>query len=133
MSKMDKNNILASQIPFSATRVSFSQPTLSAISFPGSLIFPPSAPGGREVERPCERGLPFPHPSTKIVKPVFFLMCRLHVRCVLGGTNTGVMKHVGEAVKEQAITFGSEDKVNVIGIATWGIVDRKDSLIGKVI
>ena len=39
------------------------------------------------------------------------------------------MKHVGEAVKEQAITFGSEDKVNVIGIATWGIVDRKDSLI----
>ena len=43
-----------------------------------------------------------------------------------------MMKHVGEAVKEQAITFGSEDKVNVIGIATWGIVDRKDSLIGKV-
>ncbi len=40
-----------------------------------------------------------------------------------------MMKHVGEAVKEQAITFGSEDKVNVIGIATWGIVDRKDSLI----
>ena len=38
------------------------------------------------------------------------------------------MKHVGEAVKEQEITFGSEDKVNVIGIATWGIVDRKDSL-----
>ena len=39
------------------------------------------------------------------------------------------MKHVGEAVKEQEITFGSEDKVNVIGIATWGIVDRKDALI----
>ena len=38
------------------------------------------------------------------------------------------MKHVGEAVREQEITFGSEDKVNVIGIATWGIVDRKDSL-----
>ena len=35
-------------------------------------------------------------------------------------------------MKEQAITFGSEDKVNVIGIATWGIVDRKDTLIGKV-
>lgn len=62
----------------------------------------------------------------------FFLMCWLNAHCVLGGTNAGVMKHVGEAVKEQAITFGSEDKVNVIGIATWGIVDRKDSLIGKV-
>ena len=45
-----------------------------------------------------------------------------------GGTNAGVMKHVGEAVKEQEITFGSEDKVNVIGVASWGIVDRKDSL-----
>lgn len=50
---------------------------------------------------------------------------------ITGGTNTGVMKHVGEAVKEQEITFGSEDKVNVIGIATWGIVDRKDSLIAR--
>ena len=39
------------------------------------------------------------------------------------------MKHVGEAVKEQQITYGSEDRVNVIGIASWGIVDRKDSLI----
>lgn len=46
-----------------------------------------------------------------------------------GGTNAGVMKHVGEAVREQEITFGSEDKVNVIGVASWGIVDRKDSLI----
>lgn len=50
---------------------------------------------------------------------------------ITGGTNTGVMKHVGEAVKEQEMTFGSEDKVNVIGIATWGIVDRKDSLIAS--
>ncbi|KAL9974194.1 hypothetical protein ACROYT_G011206 [Oculina patagonica] len=50
---------------------------------------------------------------------------------ITGGTNTGVMKHVGEAVKEQAITFGSEDKVNVIGIATWGIVHRKESLIAS--
>lgn len=48
---------------------------------------------------------------------------------ITGGTNAGVMKHVGEAVKEQEITFGSEDKVNVIGVASWGIVDRKDSLI----
>jgi len=61
-----------------------------------------------------------------------FLMIGLHAHYSPGGTNAGVMKHVGEAVKEQAITFGSEDKVNVIGIATWGIVDRKDALIGKV-
>lgn len=48
-----------------------------------------------------------------------------------GGTNTGVMKHVGEAVREHEMTLGSEDKVNVIGIATWGIVDRKESLIAS--
>ena len=50
-----------------------------------------------------------------------------------GGTNTGVMKHVGEAVKEQQLIGGSDNRVNVIGIATWGIVDGKESLIaGKV-
>ena len=54
-------------------------------------------------------------------------LCLVYVN--KGGTNAGVMKHVGEAVKEQEITFGSEDKVNVIGVASWGIVDRKDSLI----
>ena len=61
---------------------------------------------------------------------VFLILFAL-ILCNEGGTNTGVMKHVGEAVKEQEITFGSEDKVNVIGIATWGIVDRKDSLIAR--
>ncbi|XP_074622988.1 transient receptor potential cation channel subfamily M member-like 2 isoform X1 [Acropora palmata] len=50
---------------------------------------------------------------------------------ITGGTNTGVMKHVGEAVREHEMTLGSEDKVNVIGIATWGIVDRKESLIAS--
>ena len=43
------------------------------------------------------------------------------------------MKHVGEAVKAQQLIGGSDNKVNVIGIATWGIVDGKDSLTaGKV-
>lgn len=41
------------------------------------------------------------------------------------------MKHVGEAVREHEMTLGSEDKVNVIGIATWGIVDRKEFLIAS--
>lgn len=48
-----------------------------------------------------------------------------------GGTNTGVMKHVGEALQGSS-TFGINNNaeitrnVNCIGIATWGIVnDRK--------
>ena len=46
-----------------------------------------------------------------------------------GGTNTGVMKHVGEAVKEQQLMLGVDSEVNVIGIASWGIVDKQKALI----
>ncbi|KXJ08257.1 Transient receptor potential cation channel subfamily M member 7 [Exaiptasia diaphana] len=48
---------------------------------------------------------------------------------ITGGTNTGVMKHVGEAVKEQQLMLGSDSEVHVIGIASWGIVDKQNSLI----
>ena len=40
---------------------------------------------------------------------------------ITGGTNTGVMKHVGEALQGQSKTL--------IGIATWGIVSDKESLV----
>ena len=42
------------------------------------------------------------------------------------------MKHVGEAVKDRAHVGRDKDKINVIGIATWGIVDRTDDLISLV-
>ena len=42
---------------------------------------------------------------------------------ITGGTNTGVMKLVGEAVSE------SISKITVIGIATWGKVALRDKLI----
>ena len=40
---------------------------------------------------------------------------------ITGGTNTGVMKHVGEALQGQSKTL--------IGIATWGIVSNKEMLV----
>jgi len=46
-----------------------------------------------------------------------------------GGTNTGVMKHVGEAVKEQQLMLGLDSDVHVVGIASWGIVDKQNALI----
>lgn len=53
---------------------------------------------------------------------------------ITGGTNTGVMRHVGEAVKGH--TFMSrgplkdkESQLHLIGIATWGIVDHRTDLI----
>ncbi|XP_035828049.1 transient receptor potential cation channel subfamily M member-like 2 isoform X2 [Aplysia californica] len=46
---------------------------------------------------------------------------------VTGGTNTGVMKHVGEAVRDFGLT--SEGRVMTIGIAPWGCVQNKEHLI----
>ena len=44
-------------------------------------------------------------------------------RCwvITGGTNTGVMKHVGDALQGQSKTL--------IGIATWGIVSNNEVLV----
>ncbi len=53
---------------------------------------------------------------------------------ITGGTNTGVMKHVGEALQgaaknSQASSFGEARRgVYCIGIATWGIVEHKKQL-----
>ena len=55
---------------------------------------------------------------------------------ITGGTNTGVMRHVGEAVKGHTVmsrgTQLSKDKtsqLHLIGIATWGIVNHREDLI----
>lgn len=46
---------------------------------------------------------------------------------VTGGTNAGVMKHVGEAVRDFGLT--SEGRVMAIGIASWGCIQSKEQLI----
>ena len=59
---------------------------------------------------------------------------------ITGGTNTGVMRHVGEAVKGHTVMSrgaqalkDEESQLHLIGIATWGIVDhRKDLIDSKV-
>ncbi|XP_030280483.1 transient receptor potential cation channel subfamily M member 1b isoform X3 [Sparus aurata] len=46
-----------------------------------------------------------------------------------GGVNTGVIRHVGDALKEHSSK--SRGKVCAIGIAPWGILENKEDLIGK--
>ncbi|XP_022086912.1 transient receptor potential cation channel subfamily M member 3-like isoform X2 [Acanthaster planci] len=46
-----------------------------------------------------------------------------------GGTNTGVMKHVGKALREH--TLRSRHKINAIGVVSWGIVDGNTELEDK--
>ena len=49
-----------------------------------------------------------------------------------GGTNAGVMEFVGEAVKEYQLTQGvTEQPIVALGVATWGIIDNKESLTGE--
>ena len=43
--------------------------------------------------------------------------------------HAGVMKHVGEAVRDYTVAHGNKKRVVAIGIATWGCVSNKKSLI----
>lgn len=51
---------------------------------------------------------------------------------ITGGTATGVMQFVGEAVRDHLITLGSNDKsVVALGIASWGCVANRNALDGE--
>lgn len=56
---------------------------------------------------------------------------------ITGGTNTGMMRHVGKAVKGHTVmSRGAQRKdkgsqLHLIGIATWGIVDHRSELIDR--
>ncbi len=47
---------------------------------------------------------------------------------ITGGTNTGVMRLVGEAVAEEYEKYSTESELVVLGIATWGITSMRDKL-----
>ena len=49
---------------------------------------------------------------------------------VTGGTHTGVMKHVGEAMRDHELTSTGTGIVS-IGIATWGCIHQREKLIRK--
>uniref|UniRef100_A0A8C2MVE7 non-specific serine/threonine protein kinase n=1 Tax=Cricetulus griseus TaxID=10029 RepID=A0A8C2MVE7_CRIGR len=46
-----------------------------------------------------------------------------------GGVNTGVAKHVGDALKEHASR--SSRKICTIGIAPWGVIENRNDLVGR--
>ena len=48
---------------------------------------------------------------------------------VSGGTNTGVMKHVGDALGDTLVQ--SRNNTITIGIAPWGVVHNRMALIGR--
>ncbi|XP_066542051.1 transient receptor potential cation channel subfamily M member 2-like isoform X2 [Hoplias malabaricus] len=47
-----------------------------------------------------------------------------------GGTHTGVMKHVGRAVRDYTLSSSSvEEQIVAIGVATWGVIHNRQDLI----
>ncbi|XP_058851072.1 transient receptor potential cation channel subfamily M member 7-like [Acipenser ruthenus] len=46
-----------------------------------------------------------------------------------GGVNTGVAKHVGDALKEHSSR--SSRRICTIGIAQWGVIENRNDLIGR--
>ncbi|NP_001155066.1 transient receptor potential cation channel, subfamily M, member 8 L homeolog isoform X1 [Xenopus laevis] len=46
-----------------------------------------------------------------------------------GGTHYGLMKYIGEVVRDNTISQSSEEKVIAIGITAWGMISNRESLI----
>ncbi len=51
-----------------------------------------------------------------------------HIWIITAGTDTGVVKHIGGILKD--ILPNSQHKLIVIGIAPWGVVNDRESLLG---
>nr|XP_040058326.1 transient receptor potential cation channel subfamily M member 2 isoform X2 [Gasterosteus aculeatus aculeatus] len=48
---------------------------------------------------------------------------------ITGGTHAGVMKHVGRAVRDHALSSSMQGQIVAIGVATWGIIHNRDALV----
>lgn len=48
---------------------------------------------------------------------------------ITGGTHTGVMKHVGQAVRDYALSNSLSGQIVAIGVATWGIIHNREALV----
>ncbi len=48
---------------------------------------------------------------------------------ITGGMNAGVMKHVGEAVRDYQVAHGNKKQIAAIAIAPWGAVNNKECLV----
>lgn len=57
-------------------------------------------------------------------------VCPTGAWIITGGSHTGVMKQVGEAVRDSSLGGpGSEAGVVTIGVATWGTIHNREHLV----
>ncbi|XP_036910516.1 transient receptor potential cation channel subfamily M member 7 isoform X2 [Sturnira hondurensis] len=71
------------------------------------------------------------HPRIKqlLVKGLIKAAVTTGAWILTGGVNTGVAKHVGDALKEHASR--SSRKICTIGIAPWGVIENRNDLVGR--
>ncbi|XP_015281869.1 PREDICTED: transient receptor potential cation channel subfamily M member 8 [Gekko japonicus] len=65
----------------------------------------------------------------KIVSRLIYIAQSKGAWIFTGGTHYGLMKYIGEVVRDNTISRNSEENVVAIGIASWGMISNRDSLI----
>ncbi|XP_077774685.1 transient receptor potential cation channel subfamily M member 8 [Podarcis muralis] len=65
----------------------------------------------------------------KIVSRLIYIAQSKGAWIFTGGTHYGLMKYIGEVVRDNTISRSSEENVVAIGIAAWGMVSNRESLI----
>ncbi|XP_062972120.1 transient receptor potential cation channel subfamily M member 8 isoform X1 [Elgaria multicarinata webbii] len=64
----------------------------------------------------------------KIVSRLIYIAQSKGAWIFTGGTHYGLMKYIGEVVRDNTISRSSEENVVAIGIAAWGMVSNRESL-----
>ncbi|XP_066486109.1 transient receptor potential cation channel subfamily M member 8 isoform X3 [Tiliqua scincoides] len=65
----------------------------------------------------------------KIVSRLIYIAQSKGAWIFTGGTHYGLMKYIGEVVRDNTISRTSEENVVAIGIAAWGMVSNRENLI----
>ncbi|XP_039204986.1 transient receptor potential cation channel subfamily M member 8 isoform X5 [Crotalus tigris] len=65
----------------------------------------------------------------KIVSRLIYIAQSKGAWIFTGGTHYGLMKYIGEIVRDNTISRSSEENVVAIGIAAWGMVSNRENLI----
>ncbi|KAF7243630.1 Transient receptor potential cation channel subfamily M member 8 [Varanus komodoensis] len=65
----------------------------------------------------------------KIVSRLIYIAQSKGAWIFTGGTHYGLMKYIGEVVRDNTISRSSEENVVAIGIAAWGMISNRESLI----
>ncbi|XP_077011624.1 transient receptor potential cation channel subfamily M member 8 isoform X4 [Tamandua tetradactyla] len=65
----------------------------------------------------------------KIFSRLIFIAQSKGAWILTGGTHYGLMKYIGEVVRDNTISRNSEENIVAIGIAAWGMVSNRDMLI----